>query len=141
VYAVASSQHFLNGPSLCWIEEVAGVRMGRCLLHLHDRCDGILAALHVAYRRQFRGDGLAGGELSAGLMLLALNDLELAAAVPLLEVSAHATAIKLHIATHNTTKARHPSNTGCTYATPSSSRLPSKSSPHEGKPHVSGQTS
>ena len=43
----------------------------------------------------------------------------------------------LHI---NTTKARHPL-TGCTYATPSSSRLPSKSSPHEGKPHVSGQTS
>jgi hypothetical protein len=100
VYAVASSQHFLNGPSLCWIEEVAGVRMGRCLLHLHDRCDGILAALHVAYRRQFRGDGLAGGELSAGFMLLALDDLELAAAVLLLEVSAHATAIKLHIATH-----------------------------------------
>jgi hypothetical protein len=57
-----------------------------------------------------------------------------------LALVAHATAIKLHIATHNTTKARHPSNTGCTYATPSSSRLPSKSSPHEGKPHVSGQT-
>jgi hypothetical protein len=43
----------------------------------------------------------------------------------------------LHI---NTTKACRPL-TGCTYATPSSSRLPSKSSPHEGKPHVSGQTS
>ncbi len=86
VYAVAGSQHLLNGPALCWIEEFAGVCVSRCLLLRHNRLDGILPALHVAYRRQFRGDGLSGGELPPGFMLLALNDLELAATVPLLEV-------------------------------------------------------
>ena len=44
--------------------------------------------------RQLRGDGLAGGELPSGFMLLALHDLELAATVPLLEVVPHLAEVR-----------------------------------------------
>jgi hypothetical protein len=60
-------------------------------------------AIAKEQRLQFRLESfnaLNHPQQSAGFMLLALDDLELAAAVPPLEVSAHATAIKLHIATH-----------------------------------------
>ena len=68
---------------------VLGVCVSCRLLHRHDWLNGILTSLHVPDGRQFRSDGFAGGELPPGFMLLALYDLELAAAMPLIEVPAY----------------------------------------------------
>jgi len=72
---VMAGQHFLNGSSLCRIEEFAGGRMSCCLFFRHDWLDGILAALHVADSFPLRGDCLASGELPSCLVLLAFDDL------------------------------------------------------------------
>ena len=82
-------QHLFNSFPLCWIEKFAAIGMGCSLLFGQNRLDGILASLHMSYRRQFRSDGLAGGELPPCFMLLTVNDLELTAAVPLIEVPAN----------------------------------------------------
>jgi hypothetical protein len=82
-------QHFLNGSPLCRIEEFACIGMSCSLLFGKNRLDSILPTLHVCDRRKFRRDGLAGSELTARIVLLAVNGLELPAAVPLIEVRPH----------------------------------------------------
>jgi hypothetical protein len=89
VYAVAAGQHFLDGSALCRIQEFARGRVSCCRFLRHHRLDDILAALHVADGRKLRRDGLAGGELPSRLVLLPWCDLELAAAMTLLEVVAY----------------------------------------------------
>src|ERR1039458_9544508 len=81
--------HFLNGSSLCRIEEVAGGRMSCRLLFRHDRLYSILAALHMADSFPLSGNRFASGELPSCLVLLPLHDLKLAGAVPLIEVVAY----------------------------------------------------
>ena len=83
MYAVMGRQHLLNRFPLRGIEKFAGGRMSCSLFFWENRLDGILPALHMPDRRQFRGDGLAGGELPPGFMLLPVHCLELAAAVAL----------------------------------------------------------
>jgi hypothetical protein len=89
VYPVAAGQHFLNGSALGWIQQFAGGRVSRGFFFRHDWRDGILSASHVAYGRKFRCDCLASGELPSRFVLLSCCDLELAAAMPLVEVVAH----------------------------------------------------
>ena len=91
MYPVLGCEHFLDGPLLCRIQELASAGLGSGVLVPHDRLDCGLALLHVLDGRKLLSDGFAGRELPPGIVLLSGCALELSSGLPLLEVVAYLT--------------------------------------------------
>src|ERR1700734_3707547 len=95
MYPVVGGEHFLDGPLLRWIQELASMSVVSGVLLSHDRLDCGLAVLHVPDGRKLLGNGIAGRELPPGVVFLAGCELKLSGGLPQLEVVAYLAVSKI----------------------------------------------
>ncbi len=63
MYAIGRCEHFLNHPSLRWIQKVVQIRIGLGIFSAQDGLCRILALLNMLHSCLFFGDGFSRREL------------------------------------------------------------------------------